>query len=86
MPSRIPWSQHEVALLIDTFLRVEEGADLGQAAERLSLTLRKLAIQAGQTIDDAYRNVNGMKMQLANVQYLFTDGQKGLSGASTMIR
>lgn len=27
-----------------------------------------------------------MKMQLANVQYLFTDGQKGLSGASTMIR
>ena len=28
---------------------------------------------------------NGMKMQLANVQYLFTSGERGLSGASVMI-
>ena len=86
MPARIQWNQHEVALLIDAYLKVTKGADLGQTAEGLSLTLRKLAMQAGQTIDDTYRNVNGMKMQLANVQYLFTDGERGLSGASSMIR
>ena len=73
-------------MLIDAYLRVAKGADFGQTAECLSLTLRRLALQSGQQVDDTYRNVNGMKMQLANVQYLFTDGQKGLSSASTMIR
>lgn len=86
MPVRIPWNQHEVALLIDAYLRIAKGADLGQTAEWLSRTLRRLAMQSGQQVDDTFRNVNGMKMQLANVQYLFTDGQRGLSGASAMIR
>ena len=86
VPVRIPWNQHEVALLIDAYLRIAKGADLGQTAEWLSRTLRRLAMQSGQQVDDTFRNVNGMKMQLANVQYLFTDGQRGLSGASAMIR
>ena len=86
MPIRIPWNQHEVALLIDAYLQVAGGADLGQTATRLSLTLRDLALRSGIDIDGTYRNVNGMKMQLGNVQYLFTDGKKGLSGASSLIR
>ena len=86
MSTRIPWSQHEIALLFDAYIRVAEGADFGKTAEWLSLTLRKLATQSGQAVDETYRNVNGMKMQLANVQYMFTDGQKGLSGASARIR
>ena len=86
MPVRVPWNQHEVALLIDAYLRITKGADLGQTAEWLSRTLRRMATRSGQQVDDTFRNVNGMKMQLANVQYLFTDGQRGLSGASAMIR
>lgn len=86
MPIRIPWNQHEVALLIDAYLHITDGADLGQTATQLSLTLRDLALRAGTVIDDTYRNVNGMKMQLGDVQYLFTDGKKGLSGASSMIQ
>ena len=30
-------------------------------------------------------NLSGMKMQLANAQYLFTSGVKGLSDTSAMI-
>lgn len=86
VPVRSPWNQHEVALLIDAYLRIAKGADLRQTAECLSLALRRLAKESGQQVDDTYRNVNGMKMQLANVQYLFTEGQRGLSGASAMIR
>ncbi len=86
MPTRIPWSRHEVALLIDAYLRVTEGADLGKTATQLSLTLRNMALRAGIDIDDTYRNVNGMKMQLGDVQYLFTSGKQGLSGASSLIR
>ena len=86
MPLRIPWTEHEVALLIDAYLHVAEGADLGHTAEELSMALRNVAIRKGLNIDGTYRNVNGMKMQLANTQYLFTDGRKGLSGASSLIR
>ncbi len=86
MPVRIPWDRYEVALLFSAHERVADGADISQEAARLSETLRALAIRRGASIDDTYRNVNGMKMQLANVQYLFSDGQKGLSGASAMIR
>lgn len=86
VPVRISWDQHEVALLIDAYFRVEKGADLHQTATQLSQTLRGIASRSGRSIDDTYRNVNGMVMQLAKVQYLFTDGEKGLSGASAMIR
>ena len=77
---------HEVALLINAYQKITSGADPNQVAVRLSQMLRELAGRNGRQINDTYRNVNGMKMQLANVQYLFTNGEKGLSGASAMIR
>ena len=86
MPIRIPWDRYEVALLFSAYERVADGSDIGSEAVKLSETLRNLAVQRGISINDTYRNVNGMKMQLANVQYIFTDGKKGLSGASGMIR
>lgn len=86
MLTRFPWDSHEVALLINAYQKITSGADPNQVAVRLSQMLRELAGRNGRQIDDTYRNVNGMKMQLANVQYLFTNGEKGLSGASAMIR
>lgn len=86
MTVRISWDRYEVALLFDTYERVAGGSDTNSEAVKLSESLRTLATRKGISIDETYRNVNGMKMQLANVQYLFTRGQKGLSGASTAIR
>ena len=86
MPTRIPWDRFEVALLFSAYERVANGFDLNAEAEKLSQSLRDLAIRRKVVIDDTYRNINGMKMQLANVQFLFTSGQRGLSGASAMIR
>lgn len=86
MTVRISWDRYEVALLFDTYERVAGGSDINSEAVKLSESLRTLATRKGISIDETYRNVNGMKMQLANVQYLFTRGQKGLSGASTAIR
>ena len=86
MPIRVPWDKFEVALLIQAYEQCENGEDLSQTADELSKTLRSLATQRGIIIDDTYRNVNGMIMQLGNVQYLFSEGKKGLSGASTLIR
>lgn len=86
MSRRISWDCYEVALLLSSYKRVAEGFDINTEIMKLSTALRNLAIRRGIRIDKTYRNLNGMKMQLANVQYLFTDGKKGLSGASAMIR
>ena len=86
MVVRITWDRYEVALLFRAYEKVATGSDLTREAETLSQVLRDLAVRRGVAIDETYRNVNGMKMQLVNVQYLFTDGERGLSGASSMIR
>ncbi len=86
MPTRVSWDRYEVALLFSAYERVTNGSDVSDEAERLSRSLRNLAIRRNVAIDDTYRNINGMKMQLANVQYLFTSGESGLSGASALIR
>ena len=86
MPVRIAWDQYEVALLIDAYLRIESGANPDEVAASLSKTLRTLAQNRGIAIDETYRNVNGMKMQLADVRYLFTGGRSGLTGASDLMR
>lgn len=86
MPIRVPWDKYEVALLFRAYESVIGGCNKNEVARSLSETLRKLAIRRGFEIDDTYRNVNGMKMQLGNVQYLFIDGAQGLSGASALIR
>ena len=83
---RIKWDRHEVALLFAAYEHVAGGSDIEIEATQLSKALRNLAIRRRVSIDDTYRNINGMKMQLANVQYLFTNGEKGLSGASALIR
>ncbi len=80
------WSKYEVALLIEAYLEVEDTGYISVKAGELSQTLRELAKKQGKSIDDSYRNVNGMIMQLGAVQYCFTDGKKGLSNASTQIR
>ncbi len=79
------WSKQETALLIDAYVRIGTNEDFRPTAEKLSKTLRDFAIKSGKTIDETYRNVNGMIMQMGTVQYCFTDGAKGLSNASAQI-
>lgn len=86
MMVRIPWDRYEVALLFDTYERVAGGSDINAEAAALSASLRNLAVRRGLTIDNIYRNVNGMRMHLDNVQYLFTHGKKGLSSPPRVVR
>lgn len=68
MSIRVSWDCYEVALLFAAYARVASGSDINAEAHQLSKTLRELAIRRGISIDDTYRNLNGMKMQLANVR------------------
>lgn len=80
------WDEQEVALLLDAYLRIEAGSSQKTVAEELSDTLRLRAVNHGFDIDDQFRNVNGMVMQLSNMQFVMTDGKRGLYGASSLIR
>lgn len=81
------WSKHEVALLIEAYLKTTgKNGNLRTTAEDLSHVLRELAAKNGKAIDSTYRNVNGIIMQLSTVQYIFTNGRNGLSNASAQIR
>lgn len=86
MAKRIPWSKHEIALLFMAYERIVNGSNIKEQASWLSGTLRRLASFQGISVDETFRNINGMNMKLSNVQYLFTGGEKGLSGASRAFR
>ncbi len=69
MALRIPWDKYETALLIDACIRVDSGSiDRVQAVAELSKKLRQRAVEQGIEIDEIYRNVNGVEMQLLNMQ------------------
>ncbi len=69
---RVKWDQYETALLIETFWKIEEAQEKkNDLIEKLSLTLRKIAINRGIEIDNVYRNVNGISMQLAPIAHAF---------------
>lgn len=83
MPVRISWDKYESALLLYTYLLIEENAiSRKQAIVFLSTILRNKAINSGVIIDDRYRNINGIAMQLANMSYVVSEGEKGLKCAS----
>lgn len=70
-PLRIKWDQNETVLLIDTYSRVKkQEVSRDEAIRFLSSVLRERAIAQGRTIDDGFRNQNGISMQLDNIRIL----------------
>lgn len=83
MSEKIGWDKYETALLIDACEKVLSGK-IAKATivSELSLKLRQRAISRGMQIDDIFRNENGITLQMSKMDYLLTEGQKGLPGAS----
>ena len=82
MSLRIGWDKYETALLIDACNRVAQGEAKKVLVKEVSEKLRKRATSQGVIIDDLFRNENGIDLQMTKMDYLLTDGQKGLPGAS----
>lgn len=74
MPRQATWNKHEVALLIDTYLKVtEKRIEKLPALIELSRKLRSMATNTGAEIDDTYRNLNGMQWQFAFIERAFQE-------------
>lgn len=77
------WSEKECALLIvaleDIYFGKKERADV---IAKLSSKLRSMGRASGAHVGDLYRNEAGIALQMLKMEFLLTEGKKGLSGAS----
>lgn len=78
MAIRIKWDKYETALLIDGFWRIENSPEKKkEIIAELSESLRTRAVNLGIEIDDVFRNVNGISMQLSPIAHAFSrSGQR----------
>lgn len=85
MAVRIGWDEYEVALLIDACNKIrDKKIDKAECVHKLSNLLRQRAKANGINIDEIFRNENGITLQMTKMEYLLTDGEKGLPGASKL--
>ena len=79
MALRILWDRDEALILLDGLLSALNGEQPRmKVVQSISEELRKRAVNKGIEIDDVFRNTNGISMQLQTMEYIFTDGEKGL--------
>lgn len=82
MSNRIVWDQYETALLIDAFWEIEKCPSRKQEIIKgLSEALRQKAINSGLSIDEKFRNVNGITMQLTPIAHAFFPDRASLTSS-----
>lgn len=80
------WDKYESALLLEAVLNVDAGKEgRTEAIKRISLTLRKLAINRGLFIDDTYRNVNGITFQFQSMEFAALGKQSQMNKTGSKI-
>ena len=81
----ISWNEYEAVLLVDAYLAVREKKISKElAVKQLSKQLRDLGRANGVSVDDVYRNENGISMRMAELDRLFNDGMGGLKNTSKL--
>lgn len=79
MSLKIPWNEHEQAILLRSLINVlKHKVKRKYAIAEVSKQLRNLAMQQGLTIDDKFRNENGIALQMSKLEYAFTNGKSGM--------
>lgn len=84
---RKSWDCYEVVQLISSYFKTKKCISSKEKREtlmHLSSLLRKYALKQGLEIDEKYRNLNGMILQLSHMEYVITDGKNGLPGSPKM--
>ena len=69
MAKQAPFTEYEAVLLLDAYLRTVSGdASRRDAVKDCSDALRRMAINKGIEIEDAYRNTGGISFQMASME------------------
>lgn len=85
MAIRILWDEEEAAILLEALVATLEGRiSREDAISSVSQELRERAPQKGIEIDEIFRNINGITLQMSTMEYIFTDGKSGLKKGGKM--
>lgn len=65
MAQRVPWDMSEAVIMLNALIAAREGRiSRKDAIESVSSELRARAKRNGIEVDDIFRNVNGIKLQM----------------------
>ena len=79
MSVRILWSLEEAIIMLDFLLKSLNGElERKDAISAVSKELRERAVKNGVEIDDVFRNINGITLQMSSMENIYTDGKRGL--------
>lgn len=67
------WSKHETALLLEGCLKVKRGENRKIIVRELSETLRKMGENVGYSIDEIFRNENGVAWQMKRMEIALSE-------------
>lgn len=85
MATKVPWDKHEAILLFDAFLTTQEGFITEKEAHvYVSAVLRQKAMLNGVQFDEKFRNVNGIRMQMDGLKYVYMQGTVGMSHSNKL--
>lgn len=83
MAQRVPWDMSEAVIMLNALIAAREGRmSRKDAIEAVSSELRARAKGNGIEVDDIFRNVNGITLQMSTMEYILTDGEKGMKKTS----
>lgn len=84
---RINWELEEAVALYDLYFKSGQTLSVDKnKLKQLSEILNRRAKLNGWVVDDKFRNVTGLSMQVATIHYIVTDGKEGLKNSSKMFR
>ena len=73
----------EAVIMLNALISAREGRmSRKDAIEAVSSELRARAKRNGIEVDDIFRNVNGITLQMSTMEYILTDGEKGMKKSS----
>jgi hypothetical protein len=82
------WTRQETELLVNLYFDLKDKSasifQANQEIEQLSTKLRSIAKTNGLEVGDTFRNYAGIKMKLANLLYIDTNGAEGLNAFSRL--
>lgn len=84
MSKRIPWNEHEQAVLLQALVDVcNHKIERKQAVSKVSKKLRNYAIARKIAIDDKFRNENGISLQMSCLEYAYNSAGNSRSAFAT---
>lgn len=74
------WQLEEAIMLIELYFKnLNQSAEqMQKGIENLSALLRRRAVILHKPIDERYRNISGVKLQLESIRYLTSNGKEGI--------